>query len=68
MDTLTSLRQDMAAELQKRGKLALELEAQGKSWAAIGAVLGVSRQRAGQILNAMRPNAMKKRRHRRKPE
>ena len=54
MDTLTSLRRDMAVELQKRGKQALELEAQGKTWAEIGAVLGVSRQRVGQILGAMK--------------
>jgi len=54
MDTLLSLRQQMGVELQKRGKQALDLEAQGKTWAEIGAILGVSRQRAGQILGAMK--------------
>ena len=61
MDTLSSLRQQMGVELQKRGRQALELEAQGKTWAEIGAVLGVSRQRAGQILNAMKKRKVKQR-------
>ena len=61
MDTLSSLRQQMGVELQKRGRQALELEAQGKTWAEIGAVLGVSRQRAGQILGAMKKQARRRR-------
>lgn len=54
MDTVVSLRHQMAQQSAERGEAALELEAQGKTWAQIGDKFGVSRQRAGQILEAAR--------------
>lgn len=62
MDTVISLRHQMAQQSAERGEEALELEAQGKTWAQIGDKFGVSRQRAGQILEAARKRKAKLRR------
>ena len=62
MDTIVSLKQQMAEELTKRGDRALELEAEGKTWQQIGDEFGVTRQRAGQILEAARKRRAREKR------
>lgn len=54
MDTVVSLKDQLAQQSAERGEQALVLEAAGKTWAEIGSLFGVSRQRAGQILEAAR--------------
>lgn len=64
MDKMNHLRQQMAYEAVERGELALQLEADGKTWQQIGHQFGVSRQRAGQILDAARRRRSKAKRKR----
>ena len=59
MDTVVSIKDQMAQQSAQRGERALELEATGKTWAEIGAAFGVSRQRAGQILESARKRKAK---------